>query len=184
MQELQPAHYTMHALCVRPDVQFDSQRDGETVLLSMRAHPVTLVPVLFNSVVFFILIFFMNFLIPQFLSGAAVVYINVFFLFFVFTYLWMQIVNWYFNIGLVTNMQIIDVDFNILTFKEITRTELTHVEDVTVKTSGFISGIFDFGSIYVQTAGSEINSEFIMIPHPARAAKILEDILKQYGNIT
>lgn len=94
----------------------------------------------------------------------------------------MQIINWYFNIGLVTNMQIIDVDFNILTFKEITRTELTHVEDVTVKTSGFISGIFDFGSIYVQTAGSEINSEFIMVPHPARAAKIIEDILKQYGS--
>lgn len=79
-------------------------------------------------------------------------------------------------------MQIIDVDFNILTFKEITRTELTHVEDVTVKTSGFISGIFDFGNIYIQTAGSEINSEFIMVPHPARATKIIEDILKQYGH--
>lgn len=182
MLQLEESHSSLHALCVRPDVRFDSQRDGETVLLSMRAHPITLVPAFFNTIVFFILIFFLNFIIPQFVAAHSIFYINVFFIFFVFMYLWMQIVNWYFNIGLVTNMQIIDVDFNILTFKEITRTEVTHVEDVTVKTSGFISGIFDFGSIYVQTAGSEINSEFIMIPHPARAAKIIEDILKQYGH--
>jgi len=181
MNELAPAHYTMHALCVRPDVQFDSQRDGEVVLLSMRAHPITLVPSFFNSLVFFLLIFLLNFLVPTFISINSIIYINVFFIFFIFVYLWIQIVNWYFNIGLITNLQIIDVDFNILTFKEITRTELTHVEDVTVKTSGFISGIFDFGSIYIQTAGSEINSEFIMIPHPSRAAKIIQDILKYYG---
>jgi len=182
MSQLEESHSTLHSLCVRPNVQFDSQRDDETVLLSMRAHPVTLVPAFFNTIVFFILIFFLNFVISQLISVRSVLYINIFFIFFVFVYLWMQIVNWYFNIGLITNMQIIDVDFNILTFKEITRTELAHVEDITVKTSGFISGIFDFGSIYIQTAGSEINSEFIMIPHPARAAKIIEDILKQYGN--
>jgi len=182
MPQLEESHSTLHSLCVRPNVQFDSQRDDETVLLSMRAHPVTLVPAFFSTIVFFILIFFLNFVISQLISVRSVLYINIFFIFFVFVYLWMQIVNWYFNIGLITNMQIIDVDFNILTFKEITRTELAHVEDITVKTSGFISGIFDFGSIYIQTAGSEINSEFIMIPHPARAAKIIEDILKQYGN--
>ncbi|MCX6732875.1 MAG: hypothetical protein NTV98_05030 [Candidatus Roizmanbacteria bacterium] len=182
MLQLEESHSSLHALCVRPNIQFDSQRDGETVLLSLRAHPITLGPAVFNSLVFFILIFFLNFIVSQFISGISILYINIFFIFFVFVYLWMQIVNWYFNVGLITNMQIIDVDFNILTFKEITRTELTHVEDVTVKTSGFISGIFDFGSIYVQTAGSEINSEFIMVPHPARAAKIIEDILKQYGN--
>lgn len=182
MLQLEENHSALHALCARPNIHFDSQRDGETVLLSMRAHPITLVPVFFNSIVFFVLIFFLNFFITQFLEVRSVIYINIFFIFFVFVYLWMQIVDWYFNIGLVTNMQIIDVDFNILTFKEITRTEITHVEDVTVKTSGFISGIFDFGSIYVQTAGSEINSEFIMIPHPARAAKIIEDVIKQYGN--
>lgn len=182
MLQLEENHSTFHALCVRPNIQFDSQREGEMVLLSLRAHPITLVPAFFNSLAFFILIFFLNYIIPQFVSVLSILYINVFFIFFVFVYLWMQMVNWYFNVGLVTNMQIIDVDFNILTFKEITRTELAHVEDITVKTSGFISGIFDFGSIYIQTAGSEINSEFIMVPHPARAAKIIEDILKQHGH--
>jgi len=119
MPQLEESHSTLHSLCVRPNVQFDSQRDDEIVLLSMRAHPVTLIPAFFNTIVFFILIFFLNFVISQLISVRSVLYINIFFIFFVFVYLWMQIVNWYFNIGLITNMQIIDVDFNILTFKEI-----------------------------------------------------------------
>jgi hypothetical protein len=89
--------------------------------------------------------------------------------------------NWYFNMGIVTNKQIIDVDFSALSFRNVSRTELDHIEDITVKVSGFASSIFDFGNIFIQTAGSEINTEFINIPHPSRAAHIIQDILKQYG---
>lgn len=89
--------------------------------------------------------------------------------------------NWYFTIGIVTNRQVIDADFDALLFRNMTRTDLTHVEDVTVKASGFISSILDYGNIHIQTAGSEINSEFLDVPHPARAAHIIENLLKDHG---
>lgn len=84
--------------------------------------------------------------------------------------------------GIVTNKQIIDIDFNALTFRNVTRTELNHVEDISVKVSGFASSIFNYGNLFVQTAGSEINTEFMQIPDPARAAHIIQDILKENGS--
>ena len=90
--------------------------------------------------------------------------------------------NWYFNIGIITNKQVVDVDFNVLTFRDVTRTELFHIEDITVKVSGFISSIVDYGDVFIQTAGSEINTEFFQVPHPAEAAHIIQDILKVYGH--
>lgn len=176
------SHSAFHALCVRPGIKFENQQKGEEVLLSLRAHPLTLIPTFINSIVIFVLIVLLSFILNQFLTMAQLLYTLVFFVFVTFVYLWFQIVNWYFNIGIVTNKQIIDVDFSALTFRNITRTELGNIEDITIKVSGFVSSIFDYGNIFVQTAGSEINTEFMQVPHPARAAHIIQDILKQNGS--
>jgi len=182
MQQLEQNHSLVHSFCVKPDIRFENQKEEEEVVLTLRKHPITLVPIFFNSLVFFTLIFFSNFVIAQFLRPIQVVYINVFFIFFSFIYLWIQIVNWYFTIGIVTSKQVIDADFDALLFRNMTRTDISHIEDVTVKTSGFISSILDYGNIHIQTAGSEINSEFLEVPHPARAAHIIENLLKDHGS--
>ncbi|MCX6731302.1 MAG: hypothetical protein NTZ55_05635 [Candidatus Roizmanbacteria bacterium] len=181
MLQLEPRHTLAHSFCVMPDIRFENQKADEEVILTLRSHPLTLIPVFFNSLVFFTLIFFSNFLIVQFLNPLQVTYINIFFLFFSFVYLWIQIVNWYFNIGIITNKQVIDVDFNALVFRNVTRTNLSHIEDVSVKSSGFISSIFNYGNIFIQTAGSEINSEFFQVPQPEEASHIIQNILKEYG---
>jgi uncharacterized membrane protein YdbT with pleckstrin-like domain len=181
MQQLETNHSLAHSFCIKPDIRFENQKEEEVVVLTLRKHPITLVPIFFNSIIFFILIFFSNFVIGQFLHPIQVVYINVFFIVFSFIYLWIQIVNWYFTIGIITNKQVIDADFDALLFRNMTRTDITHVEDVTVKTSGFISSILDYGNIHIQTAGSEINSEFLEVPHPAKAAHIIQNLLKGHG---
>jgi len=181
MLQLQESHSLFHALCVKPGIKFENQKTDETVLLSIRAHPITLIPALINSLVFFILIFSFGYILNQFLNWVQLIYLLTFFFFVNFIYLWLQIMNWYFNIGIVTDKQIIDVDFSALSYRNVSRTELDHIEDITVKVSGFASSIFDLGNIFVQTAGSEINTEFMNVPHPARAAHIIQDILKQNG---
>lgn len=181
MLHLEQHHSLIHSFCTRPDIHFENQKKDEEVILTVRAHPITLVPALFNSFVFFFLIFLGNFVISQFLDAVQAIYINVFFLFFSFIYLWVQIVDWYFNIGIITNKQIIDVDFNALLFRNVTRTDLANIEDVSVKSSGFIASIINYGNVFVQTAGSEINTEFIQIPQPEKAAHIIQNIIKDYG---
>ncbi|MFH0773706.1 MAG: hypothetical protein V1922_05350 [bacterium] len=181
MLQLDESHSMLHAFCVKPGIKFENQKGEEEVLLSLRAHPIILVPTFVNSIVMVILIFFSSFILGQFLTLPQLIYTMVFFFFATFVYFWFQIINWYFNIGIVTNKQIVDVDFSALSYRNVTRTELTHIEDITVKVSGFISSIFDYGNVFVQTAGSEINTEFMQVPHPARAAHIIQDILKQYA---
>jgi len=183
MLQLEENHSAFHALCVKPGIKFENQRTEEEVLLSLRAHPITLIPTFVNGGIIFILTFFSHFILGQFLNSAQLVYTMIFFYFVTFIYVWFQIINWYFNIGIVTNKQIIDVDFSALSYRNVTRTELAHVEDITVKVSGFISSIFNYGNIFVQTAGSEINTEFMQIPRPALAAHIIQDILKQNETI-
>ncbi len=182
MLSLVPRHDAFHSLCVKPEIQFENQKDTEEVLLSLRAHPITLLPIIFNSLFLIIITFFSSFILGQFLTVAQLFFLTVFSAFAIFVYFWFLLVNWYFNIGIVTNEQIIDVDFNALTFRNVSRTELSHIEDISVKSSGFFSSIIDFGNVFVQTAGSEINTEFNNVPHPAKAAHIIQDILKEYGN--
>ena len=181
MQPLEESHSLLHALCVMPGIKFENQEDQEIVLLSLRAHPVILVPAIFNSIVISILIFIGIFFLSQFLNPIQLIYVAIFSYFITFIYLWFQIINWYFNIGIITNKQVVDVDFNALLFRNVTRTELNHIEDISVKVTGFIPSIFDYGNIFIQTAGTETNTEFINVPHPAKAAHIIQDILQQYG---
>jgi len=182
MLQLTPRHSLFHALCIKPDLRFENQKKDEEVILSLRAHPITLIPTLLNSIILFILILFLGFLFRPFLGIIQFLYLMIFFYFASFVYLWFQLVNWYFNVGIVTNLQIIDVDFSALTFRNVSRTELSHIEDITIKVSGFASSIFDFGNIFVQTAGSEINTEFMQVPNPSQAAHIIQDILKHNGS--
>jgi len=181
MSVLKTSHRLAHAFCVMPDIQFENQKVDEVVILTLRAHPITLLPGLINSTLFFLLLLFLNFVIGNFLNMVQIIYINIFFIFFSFVYLWIGIVNWYFNIGIVTNIQVIDVNFNALLYRNVTRTDLTHIEDVTVKSSGFISSIINYGNIFIQTAGSEVNTEFLQVPEPEKAIDIIQNILKEHG---
>ena len=86
--------------------------------------------------------------------------------------------NWYFNVGIITNKGIVDVDFNLVLYKETTYTLLNHVEDITAKIGRFFESVFDFGNLFVQTAGTERNTEFLNIPHPSAAAKIINSLVQ------
>jgi len=182
MPQLQERHRTLHSFCIRPNVHFENQGPQEEVLLTMRAHPVTLVPFLLNALIFLSLIFVSDFFIVHFLTSFQILYLNVFFMVFIFIYVWIGVVNWYFNIGIVSNQQIIDVDFSAIGNKELTRTKLSHVEDITVKTGGFFPGLFDYGNVFIQTAGTEINTEFMNIAHPSDAQHAIQNILEEYGS--
>jgi len=97
----------------------------------------------------------------------------------IMAYGWINFLNWFFNIGIVTNKRIFDIDFHSLIQKEVTATEINDVQEVTSKTTGFFSSFFNFGNIFVQTAGKEVNIEFLQIPQPIRAAKIINELREE-----
>ena len=179
MDDLQTSHKLFHSFCIKPDTRFDTQGTDEEVILVLRAHPIILIPPLINGLVMFFILFFANFFLPSFLTLSHIFFINIFFLVFLANYLWFGFLNWYFNVGIITNKGIVDVDFNLVIYKETTYTLLDHIEDITAKSGGFLESVFDFGNLFIQTAGTERNTEFMNIPHPSAAAKIINSIVQK-----
>lgn len=181
MPQLEPKHSAFHSLCIRPDTRFLHQRQGEEVLVTVRAHPITLLLPFFNGIVVCIGIFALNSFVLSLVSFGQFIYLNLFMLFLVFMYYWVVLVTWYFNMGIITNEEILDVDFQPFGSKEVTRTELNKIEDITARGSGFFASIFNFGNVFIQTAGTEINTEFFNVPNPGKVAYLIQEIKETYG---
>jgi hypothetical protein len=80
-------------------------------------------------------------------------------------------------VGLITNERIVDVDFYNVLYKEVTATRIEKIEDVTSKSGGFIESFFHYGDVFVQTAGNELNIEFLEVPSPSRVVRIINDLM-------
>lgn len=175
-------HHLLHSYCFYPNIRFETQESSEVVILVLRAHPITQISWIVNSLIFFILLFVSNFIIPSFFNINQTIFINIFGLAFILSYLWFNFLNWFFNVGIVTSERIVDIDFHMILYKEVTATRLNRVEDITSKTGGYFASFFDYGNVFVQTAGTEANIEFFNVPHPSKVVQTINNLLgKNHG---
>ncbi len=171
-----------YSYCLNPQSKFDSQEDGEKIYLLLRSHPFTQIGWVLNSIFLFVLILVLNFFIQSFFNLGQIFIINCFSIVFIFSYIWFNILSWYFNVGIVTNKRVIDIDLHAVIYKEITNAQLAKIEDVTVKSGGYLQSLFDYGSIFIQTAGTEANVEFNNVPYPTDAVQVINKLLsKKHG---
>jgi len=172
-----------YSYSLNPQIKFDTQEEGEKIYLLLRSHPFTQIGWILSSIFLFILFFVFNFFIQSFFNLGQIFIINLFFIIFILSYVWFNILNWYFNVGIITNKRVIDIDFYAVLYKEITNAQLDKIEDITVRSGGYLESLFDYGSIFVQTAGTEANVEFINVPHPSDAVQIINKLLsKKHGS--
>lgn len=172
-------HHYLHSYCFYPNIRFETQGASEKVILILRAHPITQVPWLINSLIFFILLFGLNLVIPSFFNLNQIIFINIFGLIIVFSYLWFNFLSWFFNVGIITSERIVDVDFHMALYKEVTATRLNRIEDITAKTGGYLASLFDYGNVFIQTAGTEANIEFFNIPHPSQVVETINNLIEE-----
>lgn len=101
-----------------------------------------------------------------------------------FGFILQNFLNWFFNVYIITNKKIVDVDFHGILYKNISEAPLRNVEDVTSNVSGALEVIFNYGSVYVQTAGERREFEFENVSHPAKIRDIISDLVakKKFGH--
>lgn len=92
-------------------------------------------------------------------------------------YLYVNFLNWFYNVHIVTNWRIVDMDFSGFLHRDITEAPLRTIQDVTHQISGFVPVIFNYGHIIIQTAGENQQIDFHNVPKPARAADIISDLV-------
>lgn len=163
------------------DYRFEGQDVGEKILLLLRAHPITnlswLIPALLLSFLpFFIpgLLSIINFPLPALPAVFALVFLLINYLV-VLTIAFEGFLHWYFNVYIVTDKNIIDVDFHSLLFKNIDIAPLRNIEDASSSMGGILNAIFHYGHVFIQTAGTSRNIDFLDVPRPHQVADFILD---------
>lgn len=76
---------------------------------------------------------------------------------------------------LVTDKSVVQILQHALFNRKISRLSMSNVEDVNVEQKGLLQSLFNYGTLTIQTAGSEDNFVFTMCPTPDKhAERILE----------
>lgn len=171
-------------------VSFHGKDQSEDVILLVRRDLATFIPQ-YLLVFFFLMmpIIFFAFLGAMDLGGAATTALgiggSIFFILIAVTIAFDTFIKWYYSVGIITNERLVDVDFTNVLYHRFSETQLENVEDVTHAVAGTLGSLFDFGTVYVQTAGTRTEFEFDLVPRPRDVQDLILDLLemKQKGEI-
>lgn len=183
-------HHTesLGSYVVKPQsIHFATQAATEEILLVLRRHPITqLVWIImaFTLIVlpFFILPFLQNVFTELEVPNSFLLIVTLFWYLATFAFILTNFVLWYFNVNIVTDRRVLDIDFPSLLIQEVSGTHIEQIEDVTFKQIGVFSSIFNFGDVFVQTAGPDSNIEFLQVPNPKNIARIVLELMGQVKN--
>ncbi len=161
-------------------VSFEEQEANENIILLIRRHFATNIPWIFASFLLILLPllfpFFLNFSPFPLPSSQTITFYIAFYYIVVFGFVLINFTLWYFNVGLVTNLHVIDIDLSGILYRQISQAKMEKIEDVTYRQAGFIRSLFNYGDVHMQTAGEEENIEYDRVPRPAKVAEIINDI--------
>ncbi len=165
-------------------VRFQTQKHDESIILFLRSHFLTNISWLAFSLLLLVLPIITSTLLPNLgldllFSPSANRFITVFTLFYyliLFSYVFISFLHWFYNVFIVTTERVVDIDYSDIVVHNIAVTSLTHVQDVNYTQSGFIPTFFNYGDLFVQTAGNERNFEALSIPKPREATHIIGDL--------
>lgn len=166
-------------------IHFENQEKDEVIQLFLRKHPITNLPWVTMTVIFALFPLIMVFLFPlldlplQFFSGRYLLIFLLFYYLIVFGYGFVSFVTWFYNIGLVTNLRVVDIDVSHITNKNVASTGIADIVDVEYTQSGFWSTFFHFGNVHMQTEGVKPNFEFHAVPDPAKVADVILDLTRE-----
>ncbi len=124
-------------------------------------------------------------IVPGIFLGQAGQITSVFTILYILFLLLALFVIWvlyYLNIQVITDLRIVDVDQEGLFSHVVSELHIDKIEDVTSKVSGVLGTIFDYGMIFVQTAGAKERFQFYNIPHPGQIEKLILGLYEKNSN--
>jgi hypothetical protein len=167
-----------------PDgVDFKDKEGEEKIILFIRRSFITNIRWIFFGSLLLIIPLFLPFILKFFpnplplLPAKYYLFLSAFYYLIVATYWFINFISWYFNISLVTDKRVIDINFSNLVYKDVAATKINLVQDVSFAQIGAIRTFFDYGDVLVQTAGTLDNFTFESAPQPENIVHIVEDLI-------
>lgn len=173
---------------------FADFRDEERVVAIVRHHWWVLFREIGGLAVLFVVPFFLVPIAFSFfsaegapsVSGGVILFFSSWWLLVVWNLLFARWTDYYYDIWIITNWRIIDIDQQGF-FKRNVSTLLTldHIEDIETSTSGIIGNLLNFGHIQVQTAATEREFNIDEVPNPNSVEQIIrsaqEEQIRVFG---
>lgn len=170
----------------KPRALFPGQQPDEKIYLIVRQHWVVLAKQIAVWLLFVaILLGLDNYLVPTFPVLQQPPFdqiLNVIrgvYLMFLITGLFSIWILYYLNYQIITNERIVDVTQKNLLNHTVSEFHLGRTQDVTAQVKGLLGNFFDYGNVYVQTAGETDRFEFDRIPHPQEVEKLILDLYER-----
>jgi len=168
---------SISSLILRPrsDIHFDTQEPEEEILMILRAHWLTNIPWVLIAILLFFAPMVLSFfpLLISFPPNFRLMFVIIWYLV-VLMYIFERFLSWFFNMAIITDERIIDIDFINLTTKKVSDADLDKIQDVSFTNMGAIGTIFNFGDVLVQTASEITEFNFEKVPDPALVATVLQ----------
>ncbi len=166
------------SFCYYPSgVDFVNKDPEEEIILLVRRHPITNLRWIVSAIILLILpafltVFpFFEMLPVEFQVVSILIWYMLTTAFVIEKYL-----GWYFNVNIITDERIIEVDFHNLIYREMTDASIENIEDVTVQIGGGIRTFFNYGDIVIQTAAQIPQVTFEAVSRPDMVAKVLREL--------
>lgn len=163
------------------NTSYEGEDHDEEIELLVRRSLVTVVMWLISFIIFFLIPIFLIPLLArlqyngQHIFGDLFLFcFTLFWYIFTFGFAFQSFLNWYFEVLLVTNKKIVDIDRFCTSISE---TPLRNVQDVTSKIYGTWGHILNIGSIHIQTAAERGEFEFETVDNPSVVRDAISDLV-------
>lgn len=166
------------------DISFHHQEKDEKILLFLRSHFITnlktgliatafaTLPVIVSVVGFESLPFLQ-------LPFNFVLVLTLIYYLLIFTFILINFLMWYYNILLVTQLRVIDIDFVELIFHDVAETKFSLIQDVNYTQTGVLRNLFNYGDVFAQTAGGKENIEALGVPNPIGVVDFITGLMRK-----
>ena len=170
---------------------FPSQLEEETIYLVVREHWFHLFLKIIVWFFFAAMLVLFNLYLPQYApvlfdqtqkAGQVTHLFTQVYTLFLALSLFLIFAFYYLNIQVITDIRIVDVTQEGLFSHTVSELHIDKIEDATSQTNGIFGTIFNYGNVYVQTAGTVERFEFHAVPNPAGIEKTILDLYEKNSN--
>ncbi|MCX6764009.1 MAG: PH domain-containing protein [Candidatus Moranbacteria bacterium] len=167
-------------------MHFAGQKENEEILLTVRRHWFNILSqfiIVLGMVIVILLGFFIKPYLPftQSIIAARGIYnlIEIFFLMLVWIMAFFIWIDYYFDVWIVTDKRIVNIEQRGLFKRDISELELVRIQDVTAEIVGIIPTLLDYGEVQIQTAGEMEHFLFRKVPHPNQIKDLIMNLKKK-----
>lgn len=152
---------------------FPGQRPDEQVLHIVHRHWFNLLAHFFIIFVLFVVTFgsltFLTLLFPEIVAGDKIIFMSFLensILLFLWLYIFLLWIDYYFDVWIITNERILNIEQKGLFVRHISEIEFSRIQDISTEVTGLMATILNFGDLYIQTASENERVTFRQVADP------------------